>query len=159
MATAFPLMMTSGPTARSPGSGIGGIGPGRKDSSAQEKTCGLPGLPAAPEGALVTGLVAGAARWVALEAAPPVHPAMKTRRRRICAFCSVPRESSPRARSGRDAAGMPGAHGYRTAVKPAKIRVDWGSGESFVHYGPPNPPESPNPPRKSGGQHAGNRPG
>ena len=34
------------------------------------------------------------------------------------------------------------------AVSRAKIRVDWGSGVTFVHHGAPNPPASPNPPRK-----------
>jgi hypothetical protein len=55
VATALPLMMTSGPIARSPGSGICGIEPARKDSWPQENNCGLPGLPAGPVGALVTG--------------------------------------------------------------------------------------------------------
>src|SRR6478609_6455472 len=104
-------MMTSGPTVRSPGSGIFGTGPARKDSSAQEKTCGFPGLPAGPDGlaagfeGLAVGLVAGPVGRAPLEAAPPVHPARvtqarigatKSRRRSITAFCSLPRDPSPR---------------------------------------------------------------
>ena len=57
VASFLPLKMTSGPTARSPGCGCCGGGGPAKDSSPQEKSCGLPGPPVGP----VTGAVAGAA--------------------------------------------------------------------------------------------------
>ena len=46
----------------------------------------------------------------------------------------------------------------RYAVPPGvNIREHWGSRETFVHYGPPKSPASPNPPRKNEDVRAGNR--
>jgi hypothetical protein len=61
VATVLPLMMISGPTARSPGRGCCGTGTSLEASSPQEKTTGLPGLPAGPVAALVVGPLAGVA--------------------------------------------------------------------------------------------------
>src|ERR1700740_1044655 len=51
--------------------------------------------------------------------------------------------------------GCAGAHLQPEALGGQKICVDRGSGVTFVHHDAPNPPASPNPPRRSYSHHTG----